>query len=86
MKKIYYSFKKNHIIFLPLIVYVLPNCNSNISISMYINSIASIWRGVLGLARHEDVPACHEPCLDLIIDLSCQHGTARHDVRTVPEI
>ena len=51
---------------------------------MHINPIASIRMAVFGPARHEDVPACHGPCLDLIIDLSCQHGTARHDVRTVP--
>ena len=58
-------------------VYALSNCNSNISVSMHINSIANIRRAVLGPARHEDVPACHEPCLGLIIDLSCQHGTTQ---------
>ena len=42
-------------------IYVLSNYNNNIFISMYINSIASIRRAVL----------------DLIIDLSCQHGTTR---------
>ena len=68
---------KNHVIFIPSIVYVLSNCNNNISISMHINPIASIRRAVLGPARHEDVPACHGPCLGFIIDLSCQHGTAR---------
>ena len=50
---------------------------NNISISMHINPIASIRRAVLGPVRHEGVPACHGLCLDLIIDLSCQHGTAR---------
>ena len=60
-----------------MVVYVLSNCNNNISVWMHINLIASIWRAVLGLARYEGVPACHGPCLGLIIDLSCQHGTAR---------
>ena len=62
-------------------IYMLSNYNNNIFISMYINSIASIWRAVLGPARHEDVPACHGPYLGLIIDLSCQHGTVRCAVR-----
>jgi hypothetical protein len=56
---------------------MLPNCNCSISILMHINSIASIRRVVFGSARHEDVLACRGPCLDLIIDLSCQHGTTR---------
>jgi hypothetical protein len=52
---------------------------------MHINSIASIPRAVFGPARHEGVPACHGPCLSLIIDLLCQHGTARHDMSIVPK-
>ena len=68
---------KNYVIFISSIVYVLSNCNSNISVWMHINLIASIWRAVLGPARHEGVPACHGACLALIIDLSCQYGTAR---------
>ena len=42
---------KNHVIFIPSIVYVLSNCNNNISISMHINPIANIRRAVLGPAR-----------------------------------
>ena len=50
---------------------------------MHINPIASIRRAVLGPARHEDVPACHGPCLGLIKDLSCQQ--TGHDVPIVPK-
>ena len=39
---------------------------------------------VLGPAWYEDVLACRGPCLDLVKDLSCQHGMAWHDVPKVP--
>ena len=48
---------------------------------MHINPIASIRRAVLGPARHEGVPACHGPCLGLVKDLPCQHGTAHRAER-----